>query len=274
MKIGMAKRVVRPQSRTLLEAASNVTSQFGEDGIIEKIFTIIAESNRYAVEFGAWDGKKYSNTYHLIQNRGWGGLLIEGNPEKFKQLQNTYAGNKKVGLVNALVGIDAGDHLLDEILAEAGAPSDLDLLSIDIDGCDYFVWQSLKKFHPRLLVIEFNPTCPNDVLFVQDRDLSVNQGCSLLALVTLGKEKGYELVCATNCNALFVKAELFPLFKIADNSIWALYDPACDGRIFHGYDGTIHVVGMPQLMWHGIPLSDADFQVLPAAARKYRDAQR
>ncbi len=126
-----------------------------------------------------------------------------------------------------------------------------DLLSIDVDGTDYFIWESLSEFLPRLVIIEFNPTVPNDIIFVQAKDANVNHGCSLLALVTLGKQKGYELVCCTSTNAFFVRKEEFHHIGLSNNSHWNLYEPICDGRIFQGYDSTIFVEGMDRLVWKG-----------------------
>src|SRR5690242_19239935 len=77
----------------LLDYASDVTSQSGEDGIIRKVFEIIGTSSRWCVEFGAWDGRKFSNTYNLIQNEQWSGVLIEGAQAKFQKLKRTYANN-------------------------------------------------------------------------------------------------------------------------------------------------------------------------------------
>ena len=125
-----------------------------------------------------------------------------------------------------------------------------------------------------MVVIEFNPTVPNDVVFIQVKDNEVNQGCSLLALILLGKEKGYELICCTSWNAFFVRKDLFALFEISDNSIQCLYQPYLDGRIFHGYDSQVYVVGMPMLLWSGLHVSSDDFQVLPQSARRYSDSQR
>jgi hypothetical protein len=95
-----------------------------------------------------------------------------------------------------------------------------------------------------------------------------------LALTVLAKDKGYELVCCTDCNAIFVLAELYPGFGIPDNRIDRLYKPVLDGRIFQGYDGEIHVCGMHSLLWSGHRLSTSDFQVLPKAQRIYREAPR
>lgn len=149
----------------LLKFSKNVASQCGEDGIIEKIFEIISPANNYCVEFGAWDGKILSNCWNLVANKGWSGLFIEGNEIKFKDLLETYGENKKVSCVNKFVSFE-GENRLDNILSSVNAPEDIDILSIDVDGIDYFIWESLNEFKPRVIVIEFNPTIPNDVVFV------------------------------------------------------------------------------------------------------------
>jgi hypothetical protein len=261
-----------PKSTILIEFSKDVTSQCGEDGIREKIFEIIGTKNKWCVEFGAWDGKKYSNTYDLINNNGWNGILIEGNDERFVELSETYAHNELAHLVCQTVGFDPKSDSLDYILASVeNAPKNIDMISIDIDGNDYYIFESLVDFRPRVVIIEFNPSIPNDVFFVQDRDFTINQGCSLLALIELGKTKGYELVAATWFNAFFVVAEEFPKFDIADNSIDAMYTPFQDGRIFHGYDGTIFCVGMEKLLWHKIEIAADALQILGPDQRVYGD---
>lgn len=259
----------------LLNYLSNVTSQCGEDGVIHRINELMPPKHRYCVEFGAWDGKRFSNCHNLLANAGWSGLMIEADPVKFQDLMKTFGDNDRVVKMNRFVGFE-GEDRLDSLLLEAGAPEDFDILSIDIDGCDYYVWESLRYFSPSLVIIEFNPSVPNDVIFVQDRTFEVNQGCSLLALIELGKQKGYELICATPFNGFFVKKDDYPRFSIPSNFIGHLYRPMHDGRIFQGFDSTIHVVGMEKLQWHqsAAPLSSEDFQVLPKSLRRWGDAKR
>jgi hypothetical protein len=257
----------------LLEFARDVASQSGEDGILEKIFQTIHLNHRFCVEFGAWNGKYLSNCWNLIANEGWSGALIEGSEEKFGDLLAEHGNNPKINCINKFVDFD-GDNCLDNILSSINCPQDFDLLSIDVDGTDYFIWESLTAYTPAVVVIEFNPTVPNDIVFIQAKDNEVNQGCSLLALILLGKDKGYELICCTSWNAFFVRKDLFALFEISDNSIHCLYQPYLDGRIFHGYDSQVYVVGMPILLWSGIHVSSDDFQVLPQSARRYSDSQR
>lgn len=266
------KSLVNPASAHLREFRRNVTSQRGEDGVIDKIMEIIGTTNRYCVEFGAWDGKHYSNTWNLLKNKGWGGLLIEASPDTFLQLQAEYAGHDRVTTLNALVGTE-GPEALDAILTASGAPRDLDLLCIDIDGNDFHVWSALAGFMPRLVVIEFNPTVPNDLIFVQDHDPAVNQGASLLAMIELGQSKGYELVATTDWNAFFVPKALFPAFGIGDNDIDAMHDMRhFESRLFQCYDGTLVLSGCKHLLWADIGIGQEDIQVLPASMRKFGGA--
>jgi hypothetical protein len=258
-----------PKSRWLLEHKNDEYSQFGEDGIIAKILETIGTENSWCFEAGAWDGKYLSNT-HALMKAGWSGVFVEGNSAKMIDLQATYGSNQKAHLRNAMIGLDGGG--VDRILASTPIPKDFDLFSLDIDGLDYYVWDALSDYRPRIAIIEFNPSVPNDVVFVQDKNPELNQGCSLLALVQLGKRKGYELVAVTNVNAIFVLAHYFPKFAIADNSIDAMYFDSEAARIFQGYDGTIFTAGLPHLRWNYHPIEFEDLQVLPISKRRYGDA--
>ena len=253
----------------LREFRGNITSQFGEDGIIAKIFNIIGETNKFCIEFGAWDGRLYSNTWTLINNGRWRGILIEGDSRRFQDLIASYEGKQNVVLVNKYVGL-SGEFCLMLSLKAAACPNDLDFLSIDIDGMDYYIWESLEHFNPRLVVIEFNPTIPNDVFFIQPRDQSFNQGASLLALIELAGQKGYELVVTTDANAFFVRSDLFHLFGIKDNSIGAIHNPGgYESRIFQLFDGTLVLAGRKSLLWSEIPIEDWMLQPLAKRHRRF-----
>ena len=269
MKIQQVARPFDKSNNWLAEHARNVNSQNGEDGIIQEIFDIIGISLGLCVEFGAWDGKHLSNTHHLIQNHSWYGILIEANPEKFDELQETYKGNINANCINKAVRFESPDSL-DDILSEAKTQEHIDLMSIDVDGADYHIWESMEKYRPRVVVIEFNPTIQNDILFIQDKNENVAHGCSLLALVILGKSKGYELICTTAWNAFFVPADLLPEFNIADNSIWAMHnDQPYRMCLFQLYDGTLTLAGMNKLLWHGVEIGHDEIQVLPKSIRKF-----
>src|ERR1035438_6813941 len=102
---------------SLLAYRKNSYSQFGEDGIIEEICYRLGIKEGWFVEFGAWDGKHLSNTYNLLANKGWQGVLIECDPEKYKALLRTKeAYPEKLHTLCAKVGFE-GESRLDSLLA-------------------------------------------------------------------------------------------------------------------------------------------------------------
>jgi hypothetical protein len=247
----------------------DVHSQGGEDGVIAKLLETLPESDKWCVEFGAWDGIHLSNTRHLIVSGGYSSVQIEGSRAKCAELAKNYAANSKVIPVNAFVGFDPHDGL-DAILARHPIPRDFDFLSIDVDGNDYHIWKAVVEYRPKAVCIEFNPTVPTELRFVQRADPRVHQGAGLRSLVELGKEKGYELVCALTINAFFVDAKYFPLFGIADNRAESLRtDLSHVTYLYSGYDGALILEGSRQLPWHLLPISPSALQPLPGFLRKY-----
>jgi hypothetical protein len=245
----------------------DVKSQFGEDGIIEKIFEIIGPGSKWCCEFGAWDGEHCSNTYNLIRNKGWSGVLFEGDGGKCRTLQQNYRDRSDVYCMNRLVGWE-GPNALEKLLSETPIPKDFDLLSIDIDGNDYHVWASLEKYRPRVVIVEFNPCVPNNIEFIQVADAKVHQGVSILSLTELAKEKGYELICVNAENAFFIVRELFPKMNIQDNSIEAIKYYREPLQVFQLFDGTLVFAGEHCLYWYGLPVDFNRLQVLPGFVRR------
>jgi hypothetical protein len=244
-------------------------SQNGEDGILERIFALLDVSEGWCVEFGAWDGIHLSNTRNLIEHHRWRAILIEADPDKFIELQQNSRALPDVTCLNKLVGFDPPDNL-DGILATTPVPTDLDLLSIDIDGNDYHVWSGLRSYTPKVVVIELNPTIPNHVAFTQQRDMGVAHGSSLLALTQLGLQKGYELGAVTTSNAIFVRDDLFPALGVTDNSLDALRPGhEHETSILHLFDGTLALAGRTRHPWNGMELREARIQLLPARLRVY-----
>jgi hypothetical protein len=253
----------------LLDFRHNVFSQTGEDGIIEKILGTIGETDRWCVEFGAWDGKHLSNTRNLIEHHDYSAVLLEGSKEKFRQLEANCRHTEKVIPLNQYVGFGDEDNL-DKILSATPVPVDFDLLSIDIDGNDFHVWKAMSVYRPKVVCVEFNPTIPTEVRFVQRPDPRVNQGCSLLALVDLAKEKGYQLISVLPFNAFFVLGKYYGRFSLPDNRPAILRtDLSNITYIFSGYDGTLFLDGHRRLPWHGIGLKEERIQHLPRLLQKY-----
>jgi hypothetical protein len=255
------------EDQWLLSHARNVVSQTGEDGILEKIFEVLGITQGWCVEFGAWDGKHFSNTFNLITNHLWSGVLIEADKRKFKALQETYRDNPRVLAVNKFVSFD-GPERLDSLLGGTSIPRDFDLLSIDIDGADYHIWNTLQLFKPKVICIEHNGSVPHNIEFVQSRDMSVYQGASPLALKTLGKQKGYELLSINIHNSIFVREKYYPAFNIRDNCLdrlWPKEYPFIQMYVL--FDGTLVLHGSPMLPWHDAPIRQDKIQVLPRYVR-------
>jgi len=217
----------------------NVHSQFGEDGIIEQLLARLGLARRWCVEFGAADGRFFSNSRYFILKKDYSAVLIEGGPDRHAALVRTYADNPRVIPRCAYVGFEARDGL-DSILKDTPVPTDFDFLSIDIDGYDYWVWESFQNYRPSVVIVEFNPTIPTPVDFVQARDMQVMQRASLISLTNLGRTKGYELAAVTVSNAIFVTRELFPRLEVTDNS------PLCAPCGREGRD-----VSLQRLRWQG-----------------------
>lgn len=210
--------------------SKGIYSQGAEEGMLDRIFERVEPRRRYCVEFGAGDGLRNSNTARLVRDRGWDATLIEAGDYRFGRLAEHYAGVERARLVHAAVQPDT----VERIFADAAVPADLDLLSIDIDGNDYWVWRAIERYRPQIVIIEYNPYYEPPQRWVMtfhpdhEWDGSTYYGASLESLAALGKTKGYELIaCDRNGNnAFFVAAELFPRFGITDNRPQVLYRPA------------------------------------------------
>jgi hypothetical protein len=253
----------------LLDYAANVYSQNGEDGILAKILEMLPAKDKWCVEFGAWDGQYLSNTCNLIERYGYSAVLIEPDRKKFADLLKKHGSNRNVIAQCRFVGIGPDDNL-DHILADISIPKDFDVLSIDIEGNDYHVWDAISSYTPKIVRIAFNPTIPNEVEFVQPADPNVNQGASLLALTRLGRRKDYELVCVTHRTAIFVRSTLFSLFGIANNDPHTLREDVSSVTYFFcGYDGTLFVTGQVMFPSHYGIHYKARLRQLPKIFRSY-----
>jgi len=220
----------------------NIQSQFGEDGVIEEIFNRIGTTNKMCVEFGAWDAIHLSNVWNLWNHKDWKALLIEGDKAKYELLASNTKEFNNVHPYLAYVAPD-GENSLDSILEKVNFPIDLDMLSIDIDGDDYYILETLNNFKPRLILIEYNPTMPPDVDIVQKKGEYF--GCSALPLLRLGHKKGYKLAHVTDTNLFLVKEELFSKLNFAEPNLKDIFVYSHLTYLISGYDGKSFLVGKP-----------------------------
>jgi hypothetical protein len=224
----------------LSDYAFNEYSQFGEDGIIEKIIDILGASSKICLEVGAWDGLYLSNTARLWKN-GWKAILIESDDEKYKTLTE----NVKTGdchLIKSRISHE-GNNTLENLLRKEGLGVSLDVLSIDIDGDDYYIFQSLHEIRPRLIICEYNPTIPAHIDLLAEPGNYF--GCSVLALVKLAEAKGYKLVSVTECNCFFVREADFGKFSEYETSLQCLASTKHLTYLISGFSGDYVASRMP-----------------------------
>lgn len=269
--------VARMGNAPLNSYAKNIYSQHGEDGIIEELMKRLDAGgllSKWCVEFGAWDGILSSNTYHLIKDKDFNGVLIEGDKAKFDELCKNMEKieNDHVYKINKFVDLE-GINSLDAILTETDIPYDFDFLSIDIDGCDFYIFESLSDYRPKIICIEYNFTIPNSVLFVQEKDFSVKQGASARSLVQLAKTKNYSLVASTYCNLIFSSDEYCNEIDVIKNQNLndLRNDALVKNYIFLGYDGKVMISSPLINTWHKIEYRICDLQTLPSFLIKYHD---
>jgi hypothetical protein len=188
-------------------------SQNGEDGIIEEIFNRIGVTNTFFVEFGSADGIETNSTYLLY--KGWQGVWIDGSDQNIAHIKNACPTAIASGRLQAMSCFITAENI-ESLFQRANVPREFDLLSIDIDRNDYYVWEAVKSYSPRVVIVEYNavyrPGCefivPYQANAVWDR--SSHHGASLSSLYKLGEEKGYKLVgcCFSGINAFFVREDL------------------------------------------------------------------
>lgn len=199
--------------RHLARHGYKVYSQSEEDGLLAEILRRIGSGPGFFVEFGVGNGLE-NNTLALLLN-GWSGAWIEGSPGHAARIEEHFAGLMDRGRLHFRRDFVTAENV-EGLFRELGVPDDFDLLGIDIDGNDYWVWKALTAFRPKVVAIEYNPSLgpsadakvPYDPARRWDRTRAF--GASLKALENLGRDKGYVLVGCnfTGSNAFFVRAEL------------------------------------------------------------------
>jgi len=221
-------------------------SQFEEDGILLYLFSIIGATNRTAVEICAGDGIQ-CNTANLIINHGWKGFLFDGELNNVEKGQKYYAANKKTFLwPPAFTQAWITAENVNEILKSAGVQGKIDLLSLDIDGMDYWVWKAIDCIQPRVIVCETHNVIPSEKALTVPYDAGFvvktpdYHSASLAAMAKLAAEKGYRLVGTHRYgfNAFFVRN------GIADGLLPAVSAASC---LQHPYSKHARDVRWPKV---------------------------
>jgi len=206
----------RRESRSLQDFEFTVFSQWGEDGILQFLTRVVPIKHRTFLEFGVEDFME-SNCRFLLMKDHWQGFVIDGSPDHIARLKASHFYWKhQLTAVDAFVTKDN----VNALLARSGFDEDVGILSIDIDGVDYFVLEAITAFRPRILICEYNaafgPTrrisVPYDANFQRTKAHASNLywGASLAAMTHLAASRGYALVGTNSAgnNAFFVRDDL------------------------------------------------------------------
>lgn len=196
-----------------------VFSQFGDDGIIQYLINKLDLSNdyKYFIEFGV-ENYNESNTKFLLLNDNWSGLLIDGSKKNINIIKNShYYWKHDIDAYKLFVTKEN----LNKFLKQNIKTKNIGILSIDIDGNDYWIWESITEIEPIIVIIEYNSlfgehnslTIPYDKNFVREKKhySCKYYGASLAALKKLGEKKGYKFLFTNSArnNAYFIKKEYF-----------------------------------------------------------------
>lgn len=201
----------------LSQSEFKVFSQWGDDGIIQWLIEQLPIANEFFIEFGVQHYIE-SNTRFLLKNNNWSGLILDGNQDYIDFIKNDpiYWQHDIIALCHFLT-----KENIDNLLKENSPCEDIGLLSIDIDGNDYWIWESIHSLSPRIVVCEYNGTWGSelplstpykeDFYRTQAHYSNLYFGASIQSLIHLSHEKGYVFV-GTNSNgnnAYFVRKDIF-----------------------------------------------------------------
>jgi hypothetical protein len=209
-------------------------SQNGEDGLLLYVFSVIGTTNKLCMEVCAGEGIQ-CNTANLIINHGWRGLLLDGDAEKLEKGRVFYRSNRDTFMcIPKLFQAWITPQNINDIIRFNNFTGEIDLLSLDLDGNDYWIWKAIDVAQPRVVILEYqNAWGPGRRVtqrYVEDFRVEnvvlpgglPRCGASLEAFAALAREKGYRLVgCERSCiNAIFIKNSIgedyFPEIPVCD----------------------------------------------------------
>jgi hypothetical protein len=197
-----------------------IFSQFDEDGVIHFLLAVAGIGPRKYVDIGCGDGYYGSNTANLSLNLGFHGLGIDGDEQLLKKAHSIFSNHSDTfAYPPKFVKGHVIRENINELISENGFSGEVDVLSIDIDGNDYWVWEAINCISPRIVVIEThvefgleNIVVPYDKDYVHPGKHPQYHGASPIAMEKLGKKLGYRLVGANRLgfNFIFLRKDLAP----------------------------------------------------------------
>ncbi len=201
-KIKNMSRYQNPKS--LIRFGYKIYSQNDEDGIISEIFSRIGTTNKLFVEFGIGDGLE-NNTAALLLD-GWKGLWIDGSTEAVHTIKNELNKIIKCGKLKVVNSFITKDNI-NELISREIDTDEIDLLSVDIDGNDFHIFNAITCINPRVLVIEYNAKFSSSLLFCMNyNELHIWNGDDYFGASLKFLEKNIEGYCLVGCNITGVNA--------------------------------------------------------------------
>jgi hypothetical protein len=195
-----------------------VFSQWGDDGIIQYLANKIHFENKTFIEFGV-ENYKESNTRFLLLNNNWSGLVLDGSKKCIEFIRNdTVSWTHELYTKQAFITKENINYLIESEFLKKGFDKEVGILSIDIDGNDYWIWDEISVVNPVVVIVEYNSffqsqraiTIPYNARFIMNTDINPYYwGASLKAFCELGYKKGYNFIgCNSNGNnAYFVRID-------------------------------------------------------------------
>ena len=228
--------------------SKNIASQYGEDGIIERIIkTSLVPINKTCFECGASDGITNSNTYNLWKNKNFKAILVEAAKDRFERLNKEFSNYENLILINEFL-TSKGQNSIDDILlkCKSNFHDSLGVLSIDIDSFDYYVLKYLKN-KAQIIIIEFNNSIPPYIDYKDPED-DIFLRCSVKALENLAILKGYKIIACTVTNAILLREDCFnksnhpdlPVECLIDYS--QMYETTIYGGLIHSQMITTNII--------------------------------
>jgi len=267
---------------------------------------LCGQQQRGAVNCGVNRNNEVDNSSNNSTN--WSGVLIEADGQKFQELQSLYNQSDNI-CIHATVSCEAhSQNSLINILSKHNTlPRDFDFLCIDVDGIDYWLMHNIlggdvihddnttnhidpvqniadqhhlnqqqpvhnQYYRPDVICIEFNPSMPNELIYIPPRSDSTRHGSSLSALVELATCHDYVLIETTVFNAFFVRRHLYQSYfkkEVPNTSIEVLHEVSMGTTLYQLYDGTLKLYGCKKMLWHKRPLEEEKMQMLALDEREF-----
>jgi hypothetical protein len=225
-RINQKQLLMQMQTRNfkISDLGFSVFSESDEDGLLLYIFSIVGFKSKICVDIGGGGSLSGSNTANLIINHGFTGLIIEGDQANAEVLRTAYTSNKATKHFTPLIISEyVTVNNINDLIESNGIKGQIDLLSIDIDGIDYWIWDAITVVEPSVVIVEIqcilnkdeSKTVPKDfknTVFetVDNKRYGIYNSASLKAFTSLAERKGYSLVATSQLgfNAIFIKLGL------------------------------------------------------------------